>query len=63
MQMVITWCGNTAGAEEEYELVYCVLAQVYSGRVFISSREHKTDKKWVQNVVVVVVVCSCLGCK
>jgi len=65
MQMVVTWCGNTTGSEEEHELVYCVPAQVYSGRVFISSYEHRTDKKRGQNVVfvIVVVVCSCLGCK
>jgi hypothetical protein len=60
--MAVTWCGNTTGAEEEHELVYCVPAQVYSGRVFILSYEHRTNMKRGQNVVVVVVR-SCLGCK
>ena len=37
MQMAVTWCGNTTGAEEEHELFYCVPAQVYSEHVCISS--------------------------
>lgn len=49
MQMAVTWCGNTTGAEKEHELVYCVPAQVYSDRVCISCYEHMTDKQRDQN--------------
>ena len=60
MQIAVRWCGNTTGAEEEHELVYCVPAQVYSEIVFISSYEHRTDKERDQFDVFIH---SCLSCK
>lgn len=53
MQIEVTWCRITTGAEEKHELVYCVPAQVYSERVCISSYGHMTDKNRDQSDVVV----------